>query len=150
MTEAALRKKLWQAGLDFDVDSAGTQESMAGMPPFTLAVGAATRRGYNITGIVARRVRPHDFTDFGLILATSRENLEWLKARAPRERQFKMQLLTGFSRRFAWQDIPDPYGGGAAGYERALDMIEDACDGVVHALRMTSPGDREPLTLRSG
>ena len=149
MAEAALRKKLWQAGLDFDVDSAGTHESMAGMPPFTLAVATAKRRGYNITGIVARRVRPHDFRYFGLILATSRENLEWLKMRAPRDRQHKVKLLTEFSRRFPWHDIPDPYGGGVAGYELALEMIEDACDGLVRSFRTADRQESEALALRS-
>src|SRR4051794_34892098 len=79
MAEGALRKRLWRAGLDFDVDSAATHEYMIGMPPFTLAVATAKRRGYNITGIVARRVRDHDFRYFDLILGMCRENVEYLR-----------------------------------------------------------------------
>jgi len=133
MAEGALRKQLWRAGLDFDVDSAATHEYMIGMPPFTLAVATAKRRGYNITGIVARRVRPHDFSYFDLILGMCHENIEWLRTFCPAGNRRKVRLLTDYSARFRRRDIPDPYGGGVAGYEDALDMIEDACEGLVRS-----------------
>jgi protein-tyrosine phosphatase len=134
MAEGALRKRLWQAGLDLDVDSAATHECMAGMPPFTLAVATAKRRGYNITGIVARRVRPHDFKYFDLIIGMCRANVDWLKTYSQPEERRKVRLLTEYSRSFRRFDVPDPYGGGVGGYELALDIIEDACDGLVRIL----------------
>jgi protein-tyrosine phosphatase len=133
IAEVALRKKLWQSGLDYDVDSAATHEYMIGMPPFTLAVATAKRRGYNITGVTARRVRPHDFRYFDLILGMCRANVDWLKAFCPEPSRRKVRLLTEYSREYRRHDVPDPYGGGVAGYELALDMIEDACDGVVRS-----------------
>lgn len=151
MAEVALRKKLRQAGLDLEVDSAGTRGCMAGMPPFTLAVATAKRRGYNITGLVSRRIRPIDFTYFDLILATCRKNLEWLKAQAPHRGRPAIQLLTAYSGRFRRRDIPDPYGGGVAGYDLALDMIEDSCDGIVLSFREAlAPLERKPLRMAHG
>lgn len=151
MAEAVLRKRLWSAGLDFDIDSAATHEYMIGMPPFTLAVATAKVRGYDITGIVARRVRRHDFKYFDLILGMSRANIDWLKAFSPAEHRRKVRLLTEYSAGFRRKDIPDPYGGGVAGYESALDMIEDACDGVVRsfdtakAARSSADGARDAI-----
>ena len=144
MAEVALRKRLWRAGLDFDVDSASTHEYMTGMPPFTLAVATAKRRGYDITGVVARRVRAHDFRYFDLILGMSRANVDWLKAFCPPDCRRKIRLLTEYSAGFRRQDIPDPYGGGVAGYELALDMIEDACDGVVRSFGSANDSRAEP------
>jgi len=150
MAEAVLRKKMWRAGLDFDIDSASTHDYMTGMPPFTLAVASAKRRGYDITGIVARRVRPHDFRYFGLILGMSDANMQWLRAACPVEHRRKVRLLGEYSAQFRRQDIPDPYGGGVAGYELALDMIEDACDGVVRSFIAASDVRTEALLeLRS-
>lgn len=133
MAAGALRKKLWKAGLDFDVDSAATHDHMPGMPPFIFSVMVAKQRGYDITGIVSRRVRRHDFAYFDLILGMSRANVEWLKAFSPPESRTKIRLLTEYSEEYRRQDIPDPFGSGIERYELALDMIEDACDGVVRS-----------------
>jgi protein-tyrosine phosphatase len=138
MAEVALRKRLWQSGLDFDVDSAATHEYMVGMPPYTLAVATAKRRGYNITGIVARRVRPHDFHYFDLVLGMCRANIDWLKAFAPERSRRKIRLLTEYSSEYRRQDVPDPYAGGVADFEIALDMIEDACRGVAKSFAEAS------------
>ena len=145
MAEVVLRKRLWTAGLEFDVDSAGTHDYMPGMPPFPLAVATAKRRGYDITGVVSRRVRRHDFGYFDLILGMSRAHVAWLKALSPPGSMRKIRLLTEYSDEFRRKDIPDPYGGGAAGYELALGMIEDACDGVLRSftrLAYDSRGDQ--------
>ncbi|HZZ92366.1 MAG TPA: low molecular weight protein-tyrosine-phosphatase [Usitatibacter sp.] len=133
MAEVVLRKATWRAGLDFDIDSAATHEYMIGMPPAPLAVAAAKRRGYNLTGLVSRRVRGHDFRYFDLILAVSRPSLEWLRTFAPHRCGRKIRMLTDYSYLYRRQDIPDPYGGGLGGFETALDMIEDACQGVVRS-----------------
>ena len=135
MAEVVLRKRLWRAGLDFDVDSAGTHDYLPGMPPFTLAVATAKHRGYDITGVVARRVRPHDFRYFDLILGMSRANVECLRRLCAPQGREKIRLLTEYSDEFSRKDIPDPFGGGIADYELALDMIEDACDGFIRSVR---------------
>jgi protein-tyrosine phosphatase len=150
MAEAALRKRLWRAGLDFDVDSAATHADMAGMHPFTPAVVIAKRRGYNIAGIVARGVRPHDFRDFDLILGMCRADIEWLHASCPGNSRRRVKLLTEYSARFRYQDVPDPYGGSVGGYELALDIIEDACDGVARSYSASlRPGHQHVAELRS-
>ena len=147
MAEGALRKRLRKAGLRFDIDSAATHDYMLGMPPFTLAVAVAKRRGYDITRVVARQVRRHDFEYFSLILGMGRVHVHWLRSIAPPSSRRKIRLLTEYSGAFRRRDIPDPYGGGVAGYELALDMIEDSCDGIVRAF--TGRRHDAPLQLRS-
>lgn len=148
MAEVALRRRLWRAGLDFDIDSAATHDYMIGMPPFTLAVATAKVRGYDITGIVSRRVRRHDFKYFDLILGMSRANIDWLKAFSPPEHRRKIRLLTEYSAEFRRKDVPDPYGGGVAGYELALDIIEDACDGVVRSFAPANGASPSAIVAR--
>lgn len=148
MAEVVLRKRLSSAGLDFDIDSAATHEYMIGMPPYTLAVATAKARGYDITGIVARRVRLHDFKFFDLILGMSRANIDWLKAFSPARHRRKIRLLTEYSAGFRREDVPDPYGGGVAGYELALDIIEDACDGVVRSFGVPGRSSSSAIAAR--
>ncbi len=134
MAEAVLRKQLALGGLDFEVGSAATHPYMLGMPPFPLAVATAKRRGYDITGIVARRVDRDDFARFDVILGMSRGNVESLKAMSPWQYRRKIRLLTDYADEYRRRDIPDPYGGPASSFELALDMIEEACSGVARSL----------------
>lgn len=115
---------------DFEIESAGTHEYHVGKPPFPAAVEAAKRRGYNITLCIARRIEPHDFDRFDMILAMDRAVLTHLQAIAPTRSKGKIELLTEYSDRFHSQDVADPYGRGERDFELALEMIEDSCRGL--------------------
>jgi protein-tyrosine phosphatase len=134
--EAVLRHKLEQAGLGdvVRVDSAGTHAWHAGAPPDARSQQHARRRGYDLSGLRARPVVADDYVRFDLILAMDWDNLALLEEACPPEHRPKLQRLSEHARRFDSPVVPDPYSGGSADFERVLDLIEDACDGVVGKL----------------
>ena len=142
--EGVLRHKLRQAGLAelVVVDSAGTHDYHVGAPPDHRAVQHAGRRGYDLTSLRARQVSRADFERFDLILAMDWDNLSLLEADCPPQHRHKLRRLTEFAARHDTPVVPDPYYGGAQGFERVLDLVEDACDGVIAHLR--SRGNAAP------
>lgn len=132
--EAVLRERLARAGLAgrVAVDSAGTQGYHTGEGPDPRAVKAAAARGYDLRGLRARPMLPADFTHFHLLLAMDEDHLAWMQRKAPPGTRARMELLMPHSRRFAGErNVPDPYYGAPAGFERVLDLVEDACDGLM-------------------
>ena len=134
--EGVFRKLLTSQGVAdrFDVDSAGTHEYYTGKPPFPLAVAAAKARGYDITHLIARRLRPHDFDHFDLILGMDRSNVASLKSICPTRCKDKIELLLEYGDEYQGKDVPDPFGGEVKDFELALDMIEDGCRGLAALL----------------
>jgi protein-tyrosine phosphatase len=129
LAEAVLQKYLRAAGVRADVDSAATHEYYERMPPYPLAVATAKRRGYDLTALVARRIRPLDFRYFDLIVAMDRTNISVLEEMAPRYRR-KVRLLLDRGPFLGGREVPDPYGGGVAHFEACLDLIEEGCRGL--------------------
>lgn len=135
--EAVLRHKLDAAGLGETVmvDSAGTHAWHAGAPPDQRSTLHAARRGYSLAGLRAREVVDADFDQFDLILAMDWDNLALLEERCPAPQRRKLGRLTEHCRLHDSPVVPDPYAGGAQGFEEVLDLVEDACDGLVTMLR---------------
>ena len=115
------------------VDSAGTHAYHVGDPPDRRAKAAAERRGISLGDIRARRVSDEDFERFDYIIAMDRDNLERLKDQAASEHHKKVRLFLEFAS-VREREIPDPYYGGAAGFERVLDLVEDASRGLLETL----------------
>jgi protein-tyrosine phosphatase len=127
--EGVMRRLVDAAGLDIEVDSAGTGGWHAGEPPDERATEAARRRGVTLAG-AARQVRRDDFREFDLLVAMDRGNLRELLALAPDdEAAAKVRLLVPDA------DVPDPYYGGDRGFETVLDMVEAACRELLDELR---------------
>ena len=121
---------------DFVVcDSAGTHDFHVGEAPDQRAVNAASKRGYELSGSVARKIQLSDFSEYDYILAMDWENLALLQRMCPRGLQHKLQLLMRFATEFEASTINDPYHGGPQGFEQALDYIEDACNGLMEVVR---------------
>lgn len=129
--EGILRAKLDTAGLAeaVELDSAGTGDWHVGKAPDPRAIQAAAGRGYDIGDLRARQVAEDDFQRFDLILAMDQDNLAWLEQLRPDEGAVPELLLA--RQGLAVDEVPDPYYGGAAGFERVLDLLESACDGLV-------------------
>lgn len=128
--EAVFRHKVHSAGLDIGIDSAGTISYHSGAAPDSRSRAAGEARGYDFSGISARKIRREDFIEFDLILAADRSNLVDLKTVCPPEHHHKVKLLLSFAAE-PEQEVPDPYYGGEQGFERVLDLIESACDGLL-------------------
>ncbi|OAN18360.1 protein-tyrosine-phosphatase [Photobacterium jeanii] len=125
--EAVLRHKAQQLGCDIEVDSAGTIAYHQGEQADPRAVEAGEKRGYDFSSIRARRIQPDDFTRFDKLLVADRNNLEDVLAQCPPHLQHKVALFLSYGSTDN-DEIPDPYYGGARGFEHVLDLIEDAAD----------------------
>ena len=134
--EGVFRQLLKEAGLEqrVIVDSAGTGDYHVGEPPDERACTTAARRGYDLTGLRARQVSRDDFAKFDYVLAMDIENLRALKRFCPPEYGHKVMLFTEFCSTGACV-VPDPYSGGPEGFERVLDLVEDASQGLLEHLR---------------
>lgn len=124
------------------VDSAGTHAYHVGEPPDPRACRAAERRGIDIMGLRARRVVDEDFASFDLILAMDELNRAVLEDRCQPQYRDRIRLFLEFSRERTGSEVPDPYYGGTGGFERVLDMVEEASIGLIEHLRAQMP--REP------
>jgi len=135
--EGVLRAHVERAGLtgEVEIDSAGTHAYHVGEPPDPRSQKAAAKRGYELAHLRARRVTVADFLRFDLILAMDRDNLGMLREACPPEEQHRIKLLLEYGREAGHDEVPDPYYGGPEGFERVLDLIEDACAGVIEDLR---------------
>lgn len=115
----------------FEFDSAGTHGYHIGNPPDARARQAAAVRGYDLSPLKARQVSEIDFERFDRILAMDRDNLALLRQACPQVHHGKLGLFLEYASRSADDEVPDPYYGGPEGFERVLDMIEDAATGLL-------------------
>jgi protein-tyrosine phosphatase len=140
--EAVLRHKLKAAGLEktVEVDSAGTYGGHVGEPPDARAQRHAKLRGYDLSRLRARRLTAEDFAQFDRVIAMDEDNLSRMADLAPEGHAARMEMLMAHATRHAGiTAVPDPYYGPPAGFDRVLDLIEDACDGLVAELARTPP-----------
>jgi len=138
--EGVFRKLAADAGLAerILVDSAGTHGYHVGEPPDPRTREAAARRGYDLSPLRARKFERRDFERFDLVLAMDRDNQAILARLAQPSRGHKLRMMMEFARNFGEIEVPDPYYGGPLGFERVLDMLEDASRGLLEMLRNES------------
>lgn len=118
-------------------DSAGTSDYHIGALPDRRMTAAARQRGIALTG-QARQFTQADFAAFDLILAMDRENLANIYSLDPTgDYRHKIRLMCDFCTRHSLKEVPDPYYGGADGFNHVIDLLQDACEGLFAYL--TSP-----------
>jgi protein-tyrosine phosphatase len=122
-------------GLDLLLDSAGTHDYHVGEPPDPRTIKAAARRGIDLAGLRARQVQDEDFARFDLILAMDRLNHVTLLERSPSKYHSRIRTLLEFAGEAAPVDVPDPYYGGAEGFDEVLDLVQSAADGLLGEVR---------------
>ena len=105
------------------------------------AVPEAALRGFLLHNIRARRVIDEDFEHFDYLLAMDEDNLLVLRDSAPEHQRSKISLFLEFAGSGRELEVPDPYYGGAVGFERVLDLVEDASRGLLETLRRESSFD---------
>jgi protein-tyrosine phosphatase len=128
VAEAALAEHI-------QVDSAGTHAYHIGEPPDARAAEAALRRGVDLSQQKARRVAPADFVEFDYVLAMDLGNYEDLSALCEPAHLPKLRLFLEYAPDLGMHEVPDPYYGGITGFERVLDMIEAAAQGLLADIR---------------
>ncbi len=135
--EAVFRNYVEQAGLAdrIAIDSAGTHDYHIGELPDPRTRQAASRRGYDMSALRGRQVGAADFARFDYVLAMDENNLAILERLRPRDAGSHLGLFLEFAERHDEREVPDPYFGGADGFERVLDMVEDAAQGLLSHIR---------------
>lgn len=135
-----MRTILQREGLDkaIEVDSAGLISYHQGEQADPRMRSHALRRGYHITHL-SRPVRMTDFYDFDLIIGMDDSNISRLHDLAPSlDAEAKIHRMTEYCARMVADHVPDPYYGGAQGFENVIDILEDACEGLLKELRAES------------
>lgn len=137
--EGVFAKKISAGGLAgrIVVDSAGTHGYHLGEAPDRRTQSAARARGYDLSGLRARRVGRDDFDRFDLVLAMDQGNHAFLARLCPPAGGHKLKLMMEYARSHTAREVPDPYDGGPEGFDLVLDMLEDAADGLLAAIRST-------------
>lgn len=135
--EGVFRKLVQEEGLEthIEIDSAGTHAYHIGEPPDTRAREAAARRGVALDALRGRQVDEGDFYIFDYVLAMDLSNHGHLQEICLPGLEHKLALFMDFAPQRNEQEVPDPYFGGDTGFERVLDMIEDASLGLLQDIR---------------
>lgn len=135
--EEIMRQKIRKAGVEdsFFVDSAGLISYHQGEMTDPRMRMHAKRRGYDITHL-SRPVKQQDFYDFDLIVGMDASNIDRLHSLCPTvEDESKIVMMTDYCMEKVADHVPDPYYGGASGFENVLDILEDACEGLMMKLK---------------
>ena len=117
------------------IDSAGTHAYHIGERPDERASAAALKRGVDLSSQQARRVSPDDFQVFDYVIAMDNSNFGDLAANCPSGHEAKLRLFMEFAADLEASEVPDPYYGGTTGFERVLDLIEQASAGLLAEIR---------------
>jgi protein-tyrosine phosphatase len=120
---------------EFIIDSAGLGAWHVGEKADYRMRQFGQKRGYHLTSI-ARAFEPGDFDQFDMIIGMDAQNIRDLKSRA-RNNQDKQKIyaMTDFCSNRNYHSVPDPYFGGDAGFDLVLDILEDACEGLLKKIQ---------------
>jgi protein-tyrosine phosphatase len=129
-------------GLPLHIDSAGTHGYHVGAPPDRRAQSAARRRGVDMSTLRARRLVPDDFSRFDYVLVMDEQNRADAIEIAPPAHTAALQLFLEYAPALGRLEVPDPYYGGATGFEEVLDLVEEASRGLLDVLQARAGGTR--------
>lgn len=132
--EGVFRKLVADAGLDdaFEIDSAGTIGYHSGDRADSRMRAAASARGYSLDSR-ARRIEVRDFEDFDLVVTMDDANYRDVRDIDPGNGA-RVVKMCEYCSRHDETEVPDPYYGGARGFETVLDILEDACGNLLEQL----------------
>lgn len=135
--EGVFAKLVEKHGLQekISLDSAGTHAYHVGEVPDARAQRAAKNRGVDLSKLKARKAISADFERFDYILAMDIHNYEILEQISPPGAEHKLSLFLDYAPGLGLREVPDPYYGGAKGFEKVLDMIEEASEGLLQTIK---------------
>jgi protein-tyrosine phosphatase len=134
LAEAALRAEAEQAGLDVEVDSAGTGDWHLGYPPDPRAAAVALRNGIDISQLRARQVTAEDFRRFDHILALDEQNLANLRAMQPVGARAKLSMLLDHVPGREGRPVSDPYYGDETHFDETWRDVTEGARALVRRL----------------
>jgi len=117
-----------------ECDSAGTHSYHVGHPPDLRAQRVARTHGIDMSGQRARVLQGEDFDRFDRILVMDLQNHKAALALAPPNRGQRVRLLLDYAPQLGLREVPDPYYGGPADFERVFDLSEQAARGLLQSL----------------
>lgn len=117
-----------------EVDSAGTHGYHVGEAPDPRTQKAAKQRGYDLSGLRARKLELSDFQEFDLLLAMDRGHLQLMQRQCPEVYRPRLGLFMAYARDSEFDEVPDPYYGGPRGFDLVLDMCEEGVKGVLETV----------------
>ena len=116
-------------------DSAGTSSYHIGSPPDRRMAASASRRGIKLRG-KARQFQIWDLENFDLILAMDKENYHDILYLDPAKKyKHKVRLMCEFAAYHQLEEVPDPYYGGREGFDKVIDLLLDACAGLLQHVK---------------
>jgi len=135
--EGVFRQVVEEAGLShlIEIDSAGTHAYHIGNQPDRRSQAAALRRGFDLSAQQARKIEKQDFEQYTYILAMDKDNFANLSIICSADLVHKVTLFLEHGQNMSETEVPDPYYGGANGFEHVLDLIEDASQGLLLHIR---------------
>jgi protein-tyrosine phosphatase len=135
LAQGVFENVLRREGLEGEVsvDSAGTGSWHVGSPPDDRALNAASLRGLDISSQRARRITPEDCQNFDYILTMDEENYRMVSSLC--QGNAVVRPFLDFATNSPEREVPDPYYGGADGFERVLDLVEEASEGLLGDIR---------------
>jgi protein-tyrosine phosphatase len=132
LAEGILQEKAWQAGLNWSVESAGTNGIHIGEPPHRLSQKVALINGIDISRQRSRKLKPEDFDEFDRIYALAGDVIDEMKYVAGKKfNPEKVDLLMNASYPGKNMDVPDPWYGPEPGYHEVFQMIDKACEKII-------------------
>lgn len=135
MAEGAMRVAAREAGLQLEIDSAGTGGWHVGNPPDSRAIATARGFGVDISGLRARQVSQKDFTHFTHIFALDAQNLADLQRMAPADGNAEVGLLLDMVPGREGEAVADPYYGDDDGFEITWSDVSSAAQALVARLK---------------
>jgi len=135
--QGVFRNLVKQRGLSEHIltDSAGTIDYHAGEPPDRRARATAERRGIDLSDLRARKALVKDFERFDYLIAMDRANYSDLLALCPPGFEERLHLFLDFAPQRPEDEVPDPYYGGVAGFDRVFDLVEEASRGLLRHIQ---------------
>lgn len=121
-----------------EIDSAGTHAYHVGNPPDSRAQETAESRGIDLSDLRARQARSEDFTDFDYVIAMDQDNYHSLMSICPEGYEERVHMFMDFAPQMRTREVPDPYYGGPAGFERVFDLVDAAARGLLEDIRRRS------------
>ena len=137
MAEGVFEAKVNTAGLSerIRIDSAGTSAYHVGEPPDSRMRSTAHQFGLDIDAQRSRQVNRDDFLEFDYIIAMDRSNLHNLQRMMPPEGKAVLRMMREFDTQPGDGDVPDPYYGGAGGFQKVYEILSRSGENFLSFLK---------------